>query len=453
MKIIIVGCGKVGKSLIADFVKEGHEVVAIDKNEKKVADIMNIYDIIGVGGIGTDATILTEAGVEKTDIFIAVTGSDELNMLSCYIAKTLGAENTIARIRDRAYNESSLGFLQQKLGLSMSINPERFAAQDIFNILKLPGAVHIETFSTRNFEFIELILKEDSPLHNMKIMDLRKNQKANFLICAVQREDEVFIPDGNFVLQEGDKIALTAAPTEILKLMRSLKITRKQARNVMILGGSRTGYYLAKMLLASGNSVTIIDKDSDRCHELEETLPGANVILGDGAQQELLLEEGINEMDAFVSLTGIDEENILLSYYASSQKVPKVITKVNRGEFIPIAGRMGLDTIISPRRTITDVLVRYARALQNTVGSNVEKLYKIMDGNAEVLLFNVHSEFKYVNIPLKDIKFKKNILIAGILRNRKAIVPTGNDVILPSDKVVVTSTDHILYDLADIIVE
>ncbi len=451
MKIVIVGCGKIGKSLIASLVKEGHEVVAVDKSEQKVADVINMFDVIGVCGIGTDAVTLTEAGADKADIFVAVTGSDEMNMLSCFIAKTLGAENTVARIRDRAYNENSLSFLQQKLNLSMSINPERFAAQDIYNVLKLPGAVHIETFSTRNFEFIEIILKEDSPLNNTKIMDLRKQQKAKFLICAVQRGEQAYIPDGNFVLEAGDKIALTAAPTEVLKLLRSLKITRRQAKNVMILGGSRTGYYLAKMLLASGNKVTIIDKDPVRCHELDEALPGATVILGDGAHQEVLLEEGIKEMDAFVALTGMDEENILISYYAASQNVTKVVTKVNRSEFKAIAGKMGLDTIISPRRTISDVLVRYARALQNTVGSNVEKLYKIMDGNAEVLMFNVHSEFKYTDIPLKDIKFKKNLLVAGILRNRKAIVPTGDDVILPGDKVVIVSTDHILYDLADII--
>ncbi len=451
MKIVIVGCGKIGKSLIASLVAEGHEVVVIDKKQEKVADAINIYDVIGVCGIGTDSVTLTEAGVDKADIFIAVTGSDELNMLSCYIARTLGAENTVARIRDRAYNENSLGFLQQKLNLSMSINPERFAAEDIYNVLKVPGAAHIETFSTRNFEIIELPLKEDSTLHNVKVMDLRKQYKANFLICAVQRGEEVFIPDGNFVLKSGDKIALTAAPTEILKLLRSLKITRKQARNVMILGGSRTAYYLAKMLLNSGNSVTIIDKDPIRCKELDEALQGATIILGDGAQQEILLEEGLKNMDAFISLTGMDEENILISYYAASQNVPKVITKVNRSEFVSVAARMGLDTLVSPRRTITDVIVRYARALQNTVGNNVEKLYKIMDGNAEALMFNVNSDFEYIDIPLKDISFKKNLLIAGILRNRKAIVPTGNDVIMAGDKVVVISTDHILYDLADII--
>lgn len=451
MKIVIVGCGKIGKSLIASLVTEGHEVVVIDKKQEKVAEAINIYDVIGVCGIGTDSVTLTEAGVDKADIFIAVTGSDELNMLSCYIAKTLGAENTVARIRDRAYNENSLGFLQQKLNLSMSINPERFAAEDIYNVLKVPGAAHIETFSTRNFEIIELLLKEDSTLHNVKVMDLRKQYKANFLICAVQRGEEVFIPDGNFVLKSGDKIALTAPPTEILKLLRSLKITRKQARNVMILGGSRTAYYLAKMLLNSGNSVTIIDKDPVRCRELDEALPGATIIHGDGAQQEVLLEEGLKNMDAFISLTGMDEENILISYYAASQNVPKVITKVNRSEFVAVAGRMGLDTLVSPRRTITDVIVRYARALQNTVGNNVEKLYKIMDGNAEALMFNVNSDFEYIDIPLKNISFKKNLLIVGILRNRKASVPTGNDVIMAGDKVVVISTDHILYDLADII--
>lgn len=451
MKIIIVGCGKIGVSLISNLVSEGHDVVAIDKDSETIAEVVNIYDVIGVCGMGTDCEVLEEAGIQRADLFVAVTGSDELNMLSCYIAKTLGAENTIARIRDRAYNENNLGFLQQQLGLSMSINPERYTAFDIYHVLKLPTAVHIETFSTRNFEIIEIVLKENSPLHGIKIMDIRKQSPAKFLICAVEREDQVYIPDGNFELQSGDKIALTAAPTEIVKLLRSLKITQKQAKSVMILGGSRTAYYLAKILLSGGSSVTIIDKDPVRCQELCDALPGATVILGDGAQQELLLEEGLQDVDAFISLTNIDEENILISYYAQTLNVPKVITKVNRSEFVPMATRLGLDTVVSPRRTISDVIVRYARALQNTVGSNVEKLYKIMDGNAEALMFNVHPEFKYVDIPLKDIRFKQNILIAGILRNRKAIVPTGDDVIHPGDKVVIISTGHRLYDLADII--
>lgn len=451
MNIIVVGCGKIGQSIIASLISEGHNVVAIDKDADVLEEVTNVYDVISVCGIGTDCEILTEAGANKADIFIAVTGSDELNMLSCYLAKTLGAENTIARIRNREYNEKSLGFLQHELGLSMSINPEFFAAHDIYNVLKLPSAAHIETFSTRNFEIIELVLRPDSPLSGVKIMDLRRQHKAKFLICAVCREGKVYIPDGNFELQSGDKIALTAAPSEIIKLLKGLKITQRSAKKVMILGASRTGYYLARMLLLSGCSVVIIDKDPKACQEICEALPSATVILGDGAQQELLREEGIGNVDAFISLTGMDEQNILISYYAQSQNVPKVITKVNRSEFIPLATGLGLDTIVSPRRTITDVILRYARALKNSVGSNVEKLYKIMDGNAEALKFNVREDFKYINTPLKDISFKSNILIAGILRNRKAMVPTGDSIILPGDKVIVISAEHRLYDLADII--
>ena len=451
MKIIVVGCGKIGQSIIASLIDEGHDVVAIDKDQAILDEVTNIYDVISICGIGTDCEVLTEAGAAKADLFIAVTGSDELNMLSCYLAKTLGAENTIARIRNREYNEKSLGFLQHELNLSMSINPEFFAAHDIYNVLKLPSAANIETFSTRNFEIIELVLRDDSPLSGVKIMDLRRQHKAKFLICAVCRDGKAYIPDGNFELKSGDKIGLTAAPSEIIKLLKSLKITQRSAKKVMILGASRTGYYLARMLLLSGCSVVIIDKDPVRCNEICEALPGATVILGDGAQQELLREEGIHEMDAFISLTGMDEQNILISYYAQSQNVPKVITKVNRSEFIPLASRLGLDTIVSPRRTIADVVLRYVRALKNSEGSNVEKLYKIMDGNAEALKFNVSEDFKYIDIPLKDISFKSNILIAGILRNRKAMVPTGDTVILPGDKVIVISCEHTLYDLEDII--
>ena len=451
MNIIVVGCGKIGQSIISSLLSEGHNVVAIDKDPEIIDEVTNIYDVIGVCGIGTDCEILTEAGTAKADIFIAVTGSDELNMLSCYLAKTLGAENTVARIRNREYNEKSLGFLQHELNLSMSVNPDFFAAHDIYNVLKLPSAAHIETFSTRNFEIIELVLREDSPLAGVKIMDLRRQHKAKFLICAVCRDNKVCIPDGSFELKSGDKIALTAAPSEIIKLLKSLKITQRSAKKVMIMGASRTGYYLARMLLLSGVSVIIIDKDPQKCQEICELLPSATVILGDGAQQELLREEGIATVDAFISLTGMDEQNILISYYAQSQNVPKVITKVNRSEFIPLASRLGLDTIVSPRRTVSDIILRYARALRNSVGSNVEKLYKIMDGNAEALKFNVKEDFKYTNIPLKDIDFKPNILISGILRNRKAVIPTGDTVILPGDKVIVISAEHRLYDLADVI--
>lgn len=451
MKIIVVGCGKIGSSIISSLVAEGHDVTVIDKNPRVIEDITNSYDVIGACGIGTDCDILEEAGVDKADVFVAATNSDELNMLSCFMAKTLGAKYTVARIRDREYNDSSLGYMQQKLQLSMSINPEKYTAHDIYNVLKLPGAVHIETFSTRNFEIVELVLKDDSPLVGTRIMDLRKQQSASFLVCAVGRNGEIVIPDGRFELKGGDRIALTATPNEILKLLRNMKLVKKQCKNVMVLGAGRIAYYLAKVLLSQGSSVTVIDKDANRCKEFSEALPNATVIHGDGAKQDLLLEEGLDNMDAFVALTGSDESNILISHYATTRDVSKVVTKVNRAEFLPISKHLGLDTVVSPIRTISDVVVRYARALQNTVGSNVEKLYKIMEGEVEALMFNVHPDFKYIGVPFKDIKFKPNILIGGLLRDRKALIPTGFDSIQEGDKVVVISAGHKLCDLEDII--
>ena len=315
----------------------------------------------------------------------------------------MGAKHTIARIRNPEYTQSNLGFLKQQLDLSMAINPESLAAVEMFNILKLPSAVKIQTFSQRNFEIIEIILKENSALAGMKLMELRNKFNAQFLICAVQRGEDVYIPSGNFQLMAGDKIGLTASLSEIQKLMRSLKIEKKQAKDVMILGGSKIAYYLAKMLTTSGNGVKIIEKDHEKCQELSESLDKVVIIEGDGAEQEILLEEGLNSLDAFVALTGMDEENILISIFASSHNVPTVITKVNRNELSQLASKLGLDCIVSPKKIVSDVIVRYARALENSRGSNVETLYNIMDDKAEVLEFNVRSDFKQVNIPLRDL--------------------------------------------------
>ncbi len=451
MKIIIVGCGKIGKSLIGSLVSEGHDVAVIDKSPSVIEDITNTYDVIGVCGIGTDCEVLTEAGAARADIVIGVTGSDELNMLSCFIARTLGAKNTVARIRDREYNDKSLGFMAQQLQLSMPLNPEMLTANTIANILRFPSAINIDTFDQNKFEIVEMILGEGSPLAGMNMIDLRKRSPGKFLICAVLRDNAVIIPDGRFELKIGDRIALTAAPNEIGKLLRSFDLITRKTKSVMILGASKIAYYLSLSLLAAGNKVTVIDKDEARCDEFAETLPGVTVICGDGANQDMLIEEGIGSTDAFVSLTGYDENNILISYFATSQNVPKVIAKVNRPEFNPMATKLGLDTLISPVQTVSDEMLRYVRALQNSVGSNVEKLYKIMDGGAEALEFNVRSDFKHAGKALKEIKFKQNILIAGILRNRKPIVPSGDDVILPGDKVIVIAANHRLYDLSDII--
>ncbi len=451
MKIIVVGCGKIGVHIIASLVSEGHDVVAIDSSLNAVDSITKIYDVMGVCGEGADYATLSEAGVEKAELFIAVAGSDELNMLSCFIAKQMGAEHTIARIRNPHYNADSLGFICSNLRLAMPINPELLAAHELFNILKLPAAAKIESFSRRNFEMIELILKADSPLDGLRVLDARSKYSAEFVICAVQRGDEIYIPDGNFVLKSGDKIAVTAAHIEIQKLMKDMGLLHRKAKKVMLLGGSRTAFYLAKMLTGVGNSVKIIEKNEHVCATLAETLPKAVIINGDGASQELLMEEGIDSVDAFVSLTGLDEVNILMSIFASNHNVPKVIAKVNSDELSSIAENLGLDCITSPKKAISDVVIRYARALENSLGSNIETLYTFMDGRIEAIEFNVGADSTFVNIPIAKLNIKRGILIAGILRNRKPIIPTGNEVFMAGDRVIVVSEPQHLSDLSEIV--
>lgn len=451
MKIIVVGCGKIGIALIESLVNEGHDVVAIDHSPEILGEVSNVYDVISACGNGTDWDLLVEADAKNTDLFISVTGSDELNMLSCFLAKKMGAKHTVARIRNPEHNDGSLAFLRQQLELSLVINPERLVAKELYNMLKLPSAARVETFSGRALEMVELKLKSDSPLDGMKLMDLRKKYPYNFLISLVQRDDFVFIPDGTFVLKSGDKIGLIATPSEVLKLLKSLGILQKQARNIMVLGASNTAYYLSKMLLAGGNSVKILDKNQDRCRKFSEELPDAVILHGDGAQQELLLEEGLTDMDAFVTLTGMDEQNLLISYFAQSKQVPKVISKINRTEFLSMAEQLGVESFVSPKQTVTNVIVRYARALENSMGSSVETLYKLAGGKAEALEFTVHDETSVCNIPLRELNLKSNILIAGITRGRKSIIPAGNDTICPGDKVLILTSGSRIHNLADIL--
>lgn len=451
MNIILVGCGKIGTSIVSTLVAEGHDVVVIDKSQAVTESIGNIYDIMSVCGNGADCETLSEAGVEKAELFIAVTDSDETNMLSCFLAQKMGAEHTIARIRDPQYNDHSLTFMRQHLGLTASLNPDWLAAQEIFRVLRLPAAVNVETFTGGNLEMVELKITEDSPLNGCSLSELRRKYSAKFLVCAVQREDNVYIPDGNFVLQNGDRIGITAQPTEIVKLLKMLGIVSRQAHNIIILGASRISYYLAKQLLAGGNKVTIIDMDEKRCREFSSQLPEATMIMGDGAEQELLIEEGIDRSDAFLALTGMDEENILVSMFAKSRGVKKVIPKVNRDELYKMAENMGLDTLVSPKHIVSDIIAKYARALKNSLGSNVETLYKLMNGSVEALEFNATAEFRGIRTTLKDLRLKPGMLIAGIIRGRKAIIPSGEDMIMSGDRVVVIVSGQKLYDLSDIV--
>lgn len=451
MNIIVAGCGKIGATLISSLVSEGHDVVIIDRDPQVVTEITNIFDVMGVCGNCADTDTLDEAGAREAELIIAVAGSDELNMLCCFLAKKMGTKHTIARIRNPEYNDKSLGLMKQHLELSMIINPELLAARELFNILKLPSAAKIETFSVRNFEMIELVLKPESAFVGLKLSELRSKFKAKFLVCAVKRGEEAYIPDGSFILQSGDRIGLTAAPSEFVKLLKETGVQPTKAKNVMILGGSRTAYYLAKRLEATGSKVTLIERNKEICEELCEALPKATIINGDGTNQELLFEEGLHAIDAFVALTGMDEENILLSSFASSQSVPKVIAKVNRDSLVPLAEHWGLDSVISPKNMISDIILQYVRALHNSEGSSVETLYKLMDDMVEALEFNVKSGLEILNRPFKELTLKPNILIAGIIRDRKIIIPSGDDELHAGDKVIVLAAKQRLNNLSDIL--
>lgn len=447
MNIIIAGCGNIGVSVLESLVAEGHNVTVIDKDPKIIETASTAYDTMGVVGNAADSDALQEAGIGSCDLFVSVTGSDEFNMLSCYLAKRLGAAHTIARIRTPEYNDHSLGIIKNELSLDMSINPELQSAMEFFNFLKLPGVLNIETFANRRMEMVEIPIKDDI---QFSLVELRKMIKESFLICAIERDGNIIIPDGRSVIKKGDRIRLTSSPFNVQKLLKHFGVETKQAKNVMIIGAGQTSYYLAKMLLESGHNVKIIERDYDMCQKFSEQLPKAVVINGDVLDHDLLNEEGLPSMDGFVALTDSDEENLLLSFFALSNCVRKVIASVNRPQLATMAEDLGLESIISSKRLISDIITRYARALENSKGSNVEKLYKIIDGKAEALEFKVNDDFKELDKPIKEMKLKKNVLIAGIIRGKQGIIPTGDDCFKPDDKVVIIAAGIKMNDLSDI---
>lgn len=450
MRIIIVGNGKVGSTLAEQLSSEGHDVVIIDKNQQNVDNSVNTLDIMGVCGNGASYRVLLEADVSRADLLIACTSQDEINLLCCLVAKKLGARHTIARVRNPEYSDQ-LVFMRDELGLSLSINPERAAASELFKVLKFPSAIKIESFSNNRVEIAEIKLREGSPLDRVYLRDLHKMFKGKALICAVQRGAQVTIPDGNFMLKCKDKISVIAPARDMLDFFSILGGILPEARDVMIIGGGRISFYLSRMLLENGAHVKIIDLDPSRCAELGRLLPKAMVICGDGTDQELLDEEGIKDMDAVVALTGLDEENIILALYAQSRINGKVITKVNRQTLTGIAESTGLESIISPRVLTANLIVRYVRAMQNSLGSNVETLHRLVGGEVEALEFKVNNTFPALDVPLKDLTLKPNILVASISRGGHTIIPGGRDVISEGDRVVVVTTNRNFDDLSEIL--
>lgn len=450
MKIVISGCGKVGMELVRQLSEEGHDIVAIDTNAKTLETAGNRYDVMTVCGNGVSHETQTEAGVQKAQLLIAATGMDELNLLTCLTARKLGARHTIARVRNPVYIDQ-LGFLSDEIGISMHINPEYAAAAEIFRVLRLPSARQVNLFAGGRVEMVDLTIAEGSGLSGQALKDLPRAFDVNLLICAVQRGNEVFIPNGDFVLRQGDRISITGEPREVEKLFLRCGLRRRETRNVVLVGGGRISYYLTKMLTDIGTRVKIIDRDSARCEELCRLLPKAEIICGDGTDRELLSEEGAEYADGFVTLTGEDEVNIILAMYAKSLNVGKVIAKVNRENLVSLGEKAGIESMISPKNITADIILRYVRAMQNSIESNVESLYRIAGDKAEALEFVVKNAPGITEIPLKEIKTRKNLLIACIVRGSRIIIPRGTDDIRSGDHVLVVTTEKGLDDITDVL--
>ena len=450
VKIVIVGDGKVGQALTARLAEEGHDIVIIDNSPKPLKNSVELYDVMGVQGNGASIAVQREAGVEEADLLIAATSGDELNILCCLVARKLGVAHTIARVRNPEYSEQ-LSLMREELGLSMTVNPELAAAVEIARMLRFPSALKLDSFAKGRIELVEIKILEDSPLLGQPLHSLSSRLGVRILVCAVRRGEEVYIPTGDFVLREGDKISITASPAELDNLFRKLNIFRHKVHDVMIVGGGRIAYYLSRQLLAMGMEVKIIEQDPARCEVLSDLLPKANVILGDGTERELLEEENIADMDALVALTGIDEENVIISMYAGALRVNKIVTKINRMSFQEILDAAGIDSVISPKGITVNQIVRYVRAMENSQGSNVETLHRIVGGRVEALEFRVRNNPEITGVPLKDMDTKPNLLIACIIRGRKLIFPGGNDTMEEGDSVIVVTTNQQLQDLSDIL--
>ncbi|MBP0956646.1 MAG: Trk system potassium transporter TrkA [Oscillospiraceae bacterium] len=450
MHIIIVGCGKVGQTLAVQLNNDGNNITVIDLSAAKVNEVISRHDIMGVVGNGATHLIQQEAGIEKADLLIAVTGSDELNLLCCLIAKKEGNCQTIARVRNPQYSREAR-FLKDELGLAMIINPEFASAAEIARILRFPSAIKIDTFAKGRVELIKFRLPEGSPIIDMAVKEVIARLKCDVLICTIERDGEAYIANGDFVFREKDVISVVASPRKANDFFNKIKYKMRSVRDVMIVGGGEITHYLADILLRSDIAVKVIEKDLKTCEEMCTTLPDVTVINGDAVEQELLLEEGLENTDGFVALTNLDEENILLSLFAKNKSRGKLITKINRIDFDDVVNQLDLDTIIYPKHLTAESIVRYVRAMKNTIGSNVETLYSVIKDKVEAAEFIVKEKSPIVGIPLSELKFKNNVLVAAILRDRKVIIPRGHDVFMPGDAVVIVSEIMALHDITDVL--
>ncbi len=450
MQIIIVGCGNVGTTLTEQLSSEEHNITVIDLEKNRLQNLINSYDAMGVIGNGISFAVQKEAGVEEADLLIAVTGSDEVNLLCCLIARKAGGCHTIARVRNPIYN-MEIGYIKDELGLSMIINPEYTAAEEMTRLLKFPSAITIDSFTKGRVEVVKCRVGEDSALCDQSLQQITSRIKGDVLICTVERDGDVYIPGGNFIIRARDEISVVGTSQKTLAFFKKLGVPVTRARNVMIIGGGKTSYYLAKQLMAMGIQIKIIEINKERCDELSELLPKAFIIQGDGTDRNLLLQEGIIQAEAFVALTNVDEENIMLSLFAKSVSKAKLITHVHRISYDEIIDSLDIGSVIYPKYLTAEHIIKYVRAMNNSLGSNIETLYRLNDNRVEALEFSVKKDSPVIGIPLQKMAIKPNILICSINHKGSISIPSGQSVIRAGDSVIVVTTNTRLNDIKDIL--
>ena len=450
MKIIIVGCGKVGYAIAGQLTQEKHDIVMVDNEIAHLSRADSTMDVMCVHGSGASIRVLMDAGVRSADLVIAVTGVDDTNMVCCLIAKSLGARHTVARVRNTEYRQDA-DILKREIGLDMVINPDLAAAQEIARILSFPAAISVEPFAGGRIDMIGLQALPEDTLVGHSLSSFHGERRADVLICAAQRGDECIIPNGNFVLQNGDQVTFLATLEKAHEFFQRINMPVRPVRNALIVGGGAIAYYLSQELLENHGRVRIGERDPARCNVLAESLPEAQILNEDGSNRDFLLSEGLESTEAFVALTNIDEENVLLTLFAKKHSNGKLVTKVNRLEFDDILAGLELGSVVYPKYMTCDYIVQYVRALQNEAGNNIKTLYRILDDRVEALEFTVHEESAATGVPLSQLHLKKNLLLCCITRGSKILIPRGGDQIQVGDNVIVVTLEHGLHDLRDIV--